>query len=69
MEILLYAVSAAMGALIYRQGLKDGQRASAGEQIPSRPFRLPKKHKETEVEKGLRNIINYGVGGAGSAKK
>ncbi|NLB81952.1 MAG: hypothetical protein GX800_10180 [Clostridiaceae bacterium] len=64
MQILYFVLVSIIAVGIYRQGLKDGQRVASGEKVQSMPTRIfNKKQKESEIEKGLKNIIFYGLGG------
>lgn len=63
MQILYFALIAVLAVLIYRQGIKDGQKVSSGEKIADKPLQLFKGTKKTKIEKGLENIISYGMGG------
>ena len=63
MEILYFIVAAVLTAFIYRQGLKDGQKISSGERLPDIKPRARSKQAETRVDKGLKNILAYGIGG------
>ncbi len=65
MQTIFFIIMAILSVLIYRQGLKDGQMVSKGEQIKTAP-KIPLKTKESaeqkRIIKGLRNIISYGMG-------
>lgn len=65
MEILYFALTAIVTALIYRQGIKDGQTVSKGEQIKTTfktPFKRTENAEQKKVMNGLKNIISYGMG-------
>lgn len=65
MQVLYFIVVAILAVLIYRQGLKDGQMVSKGEQIktaPKVPFKRPESAEQKKVINGLKNIISYGMG-------
>ncbi|MCK9479003.1 MAG: hypothetical protein M0R40_05820 [Firmicutes bacterium] len=63
MQMLYFLMIAILTVLIYRLGLKDGQTTAKGGKITAIPMGAFKQHKENSVEKGLKNIISYGMGG------
>jgi len=67
--MLYFLIAAIAAVLIYRQGLRDGQRLQQGERVPPIKVIPTKKPKETSIERGLKNIINYGIGGINNAKR
>ena len=65
MQVLYFIVVAILAVLLYRQGLKDGQTVSKGEQIktaPKMPFKRTESAEQKKVINGLKNIISYGMG-------
>ena len=70
MDILIIVISALIGALIYRQGIKDGQQIDKGKSISpliQSPVAVVKQAiiaKETEIkdktiEQGIANLTGY----------
>ena len=65
MQVLYFAIIAVLAVIIYRQGIKDGQMVSKGEQIKSivkTPFKPSESAEQKRIAEGLKNIISYGLG-------
>ena len=65
MQVLYFIVVAVLAVIIYRQGIKDGQAVSKGEQIKSivkTPFKPSESAEQKRIAEGLKNIISYGLG-------
>lgn len=65
MQVLYFIVIAILAVIIYRQGIKDGQTVSKGEQIKTTlktPFKRSDSAEQKKVMNGLKNIISYGMG-------
>lgn len=67
MEYLYFIATALTSILIYRQGLKDGQKVSNGEKIIDKPIQLKSKadkqaDKEQErIANAIKARMEYGV--------